>query len=275
MALQPRPIISDAMQSNRANRPSSVWIWRLLVGLGLLLFWQWAAGALIRETYLAKPTLIAQRIYELFATGVIWVHIGVTLSEILIGFLIGSPLGLAMGLLLGNSKFLSAILEPYIMAFYGIPRVALAPIFIILLGIGIWSKVAIVLIQVFFMLFINAYAGVRQINQEYISLAKIMGADKALILRKIIVPSTMPFIMLGLRSALPYAVIGAIVGEFMAASKGLGYFINYAGSTFDSAGAFAGIFILLGFILAANSLMQRLEKTVVKWRRTEGVVVQG
>jgi NitT/TauT family transport system permease protein len=275
MALQPRPIISDAMQSYGANWSGSVWIWRLLVGLGLLLFWQWAAGALIRETYLAKPTLILQRIYELFVTGVIWTHIGVTLSEILIGFAIGSPLGLAMGLLLGNSKFLSAILEPYIMAFYGIPRVALAPIFIIVLGIGIWSKVAIVLIQVFFMLFINAYAGVRQINQEYVHLAKIMGADKALILRKIIVPSTMPFIMLGLRSALPYAVIGAIVGEFMAASKGLGYFINYAGSTFDSAGAFAGIFILLAFILAANSLMQRLEKKVVKWRRTEGVVVQG
>jgi NitT/TauT family transport system permease protein len=193
----------------------------------------------------------------------------------LVGFAIGSPLGLAMGLLLGNSRFLSAVLEPYIMAFYGIPRVALAPIFIIVLGIGIWSKVAIVLIQVFFMLFINAYAGVRQINQEYVQLAKIMGADKALVLRKIIVPSTMPFIMLGLRSALPYAVIGAIVGEFMAASKGLGYFINYAGSTFDSAGAFAGIFILLAFILAANSLMQRLEKKVVKWRRTEGVVVQG
>jgi NitT/TauT family transport system permease protein len=275
MALQPRPIISDTLQSYGANWSGSVWIWRLLVGLGLLLFWQWAAGALIRETYLAKPTLILQRIYELFVTGVIWTHIGVTLSEILIGFAIGSPLGLAMGLLLGNSKFLSAVLEPYIMAFYGIPRVALAPIFIIVLGIGIWSKVAIVLIQVFFMLFINAYAGVRQINQEYVHLAKIMGADKALILRKIIVPSTMPFIMLGLRSALPYAVIGAIVGEFMAASKGLGYFINYAGSTFDSAGAFAGIFILLAFILAANSLMQRLERKVVKWRRTEGVVVQG
>jgi NitT/TauT family transport system permease protein len=275
MALQPRPIISDTLQSYGANWSGSVWIWRLLVGLGLLLFWQWAAGALIRETYLAKPTLILQRIYELFVTGVIWAHIAVTLSEILIGFAIGSPLGLAMGLLLGNSRFLSAVLEPYIMAFYGIPRVALAPIFIIVLGIGIWSKVAIVLIQVFFMLFINAYAGVRQINQEYVHLAKIMGADKALILRKIIVPSTMPFIMLGLRSALPYAVIGAIVGEFMAASKGLGYFINYAGSTFDSAGAFAGIFILLAFILAANSLMQRLEKKVVKWRRTEGVVVQG
>jgi NitT/TauT family transport system permease protein len=263
------------MQSYGASWSGSVWIWRLLVGLGLLLFWQWAAGALIRETYLAKPTLILHRIFELFVTGVIWTHIGVTLSEILIGFVIGSPLGLAMGLLLGSSKFLSAILEPYIMAFYGIPRVALAPIFIIVLGIGIWSKVAIVLIQVFFMLFINAYAGVRQINQEYVHLAKIMGADKALILRKIIVPSTMPFIMLGLRSALPYAVIGAIVGEFMAASKGLGYFINYAGSTFDSAGAFAGIFILLAFILAANSLMQRLEKKVVKWRRTEGVVAQG
>ncbi|HEX9136740.1 MAG TPA: ABC transporter permease, partial [Nitrospirota bacterium] len=175
----------------------------------------------------------------------------------------------------GSSRFLSVVFEPYVMAFYGIPRIALAPIFIIVLGIGIWSKVAVVFIQVFFMLFINAYAGVREINQDYLHLARIMGASKGLILRKIVIPSTMPFIMLGLRSAVPYAVIGAVVGEFIAASKGLGYFINYAGSTFDSAGAFAGIFILLAFIMIANGLMQRLEKAVIKWRRSEEMVVQG
>lgn len=275
MKAESTTMIGNVMEGLRPKGSYSVWLWRVLVGAALLLFWQWAAGALIRETFLAKPTSVLWRLYELFATGVIWVHIRVTLSEVVIGFLMGSVLGLAVGFALGSSRFLSLVFEPYVMAFYGIPRIALAPIFIIVLGIGIWSKVAVVFIQVFFMLFINAYAGVREINQEYLQLARIMGANSGLILRKIIIPSTMPFIMLGLRSAVPYAVVGAVVGEFIAASKGLGYFINYAGSTFDSAGAFAGIFILLAFIMVANGLMQRLEKSVIKWRRSEGMVVQG
>ena len=268
-------MIADVVEHLRPKGSHSIWIWRLLVGAALLIFWQWAAGTLIREAYLAKPTSVMWRLYELFATAAIWVHIRVTLTEVVIGYLMGSFLGLAVGFLLGSSRFLAVVFEPYVMAFYGIPRIALAPIFIIVLGIGIWSKVAIVFIQVFFMLFINAYAGVREINQEYLQLARIMGAKGGLILRKIVIPSTMPFIMLGLRSAVPYAVVGAVVGEFIAASKGLGYFINYAGSTFDSAGAFAGIFILLGFIMAANGLMQWLERTVIKWRRSEGMIVQG
>lgn len=275
MKAESATMIAGVVERLRPKDSYSIWIWRLLVGAALLIFWQWAAGTLIREAYLAKPTSVMWRLYELFATGTIWVHIRVTLTEVVIGYLMGSILGLAVGFLLGSSRFLAVVFEPYVMAFYGIPRIALAPIFIIVLGIGIWSKVAVVFIQVFFMLFINAYAGVREINQEYLQLARIMGAKGGLILRKIIIPSTMPFIMLGLRSAVPYAVVGAVVGEFIAASKGLGYFINYAGSTFDSAGAFAGIFILLGFIMAANGLMQWLERSVIKWRRSEGMVVQG
>ena len=275
MRAESATMIADVVERLRPKGSYSIWIWRLLVGTALLIFWQWAAGALIRETFLAKPTSVMWRLYELFATGTIWVHIRVTLTEVVIGYLMGSFLGLAVGFLLGSSRFLAVVFEPYVMAFYGIPRIALAPIFIIVLGIGIWSKVAIVFIQVFFMLFINAYAGVREINQEYLQLARIMGAKGGLILRKIVIPSTMPFIMLGLRSAVPYAVVGAVVGEFIAASKGLGYFINYAGSTFDSAGAFAGIFILLAFIMSANGLMQWLERTVIKWRRSEGMIVQG
>lgn len=272
MTVQVRPMISDVMRSKAPRRSYRVLLGRVLVGVAIILFWQWAAGGLIRESYLAKPTTIAARLYELFATGTIWVHIIVTLEEVIIGFVIGSVLGLIAGFLLGNSPYLSAVLEPYVMGFYGIPRIALAPIFIILLGIGIWSKIVIVIIQVFFMLFINAYAGVKNINLEYVQLARIMGANNTLVLRKIIIPSTIPFIMLGLRSAVPYSVIGAIVGEFIAASKGLGYYINYAGSTFDSAGAFAGIMILLAFIMSANALMQRIERAVVKWRRAEGTV---
>lgn len=275
MRVEARTTMANVMEGLRPRGSYSIWIWRVVVGVALLIFWQWAAGTLIRETFLAKPTSVLWRLYELFATAVIWVHIRVTLTEVVIGFLMGGVLGLAVGFVLGSSRFLSVVFEPYVMAFYGIPRIALAPIFIIVLGIGIWSKVAVVFIQVFFMLFINAYAGMREINQEYLQLARIMGANSGLILRKIVIPSTMPFIMLGLRSAVPYAVVGAVVGEFIAASKGLGYFINYAGSTFDSAGAFAGIFILLGFIMLANGLMQRLEKAVIKWRRSEGMIVQG
>jgi NitT/TauT family transport system permease protein len=275
MKAESATMIADVVERLQPKGTYAIWIWRILVGAALLIFWQWAAGALIRETFLAKPTSVMWRLYELFATGTIWVHIRVTLTEVVIGYLMGAFLGLAVGFLLGSSRFLAVVFEPYVMAFYGIPRIALAPIFIIVLGIGIWSKVAVVFIQVFFMLFINAYAGVREINQEYLQLARIMGAKGGLILRKIVIPSTMPFIMLGLRSAVPYAVVGAVVGEFIAASKGLGYFINYAGSTFDSAGAFAGILILLAFIMAANGLMQWLERTVIKWRRSEGMIVQG
>ena len=253
----------------RPRRSYAITLWRIVVGAGLLLFWQWASGTLIHENYLAKPTTIAVRLFQVFASGIIWIHIQVTLTEITIGFLIGASLGMGMGFLLGNSEMLSAVLEPYVMTFYGIPRIALAPIFIIVLGIGIWSKIAVVIIQVFFMMFINTYAGVKNIDQEYVQLARVMGAKKDLIIRKVIVPSIMPFIMLGLRSAVPYAVIGAIVGEFIAASKGLGYYINYSMGTFDSAGGFAGILILLAFILAANALMQRLEQAMVRWKRTE------
>ena len=188
MRAESATMIADVVERLRPRGSYSIWIWRLLVGAALLIFWQWAAGALIRETFLAKPTSVMWRLYELFATGTIWVHIRVTLTEVVIGYLMGSFLGLAVGFLLGSSRFLAVVFEPYVMAFYGIPRIALAPIFIIVLGIGIWSKVAIVFIQVFFMLFINAYAGVREINQEYLQLARIMGAKGGLILRKISYP---------------------------------------------------------------------------------------
>ncbi len=266
---QARALGAAVVSRPRRRRSYAVLLWRIAVGAGLLLFWQWAAGGLVSENYFAKPTTIALRLYQVFSTGIIWMHIQITLTEIVIGFLIGASTGMAAGFLLGNSEALSAVLEPYVMAFYGIPRIALAPIFIILLGIGIWSKVAVVIIQVFFMLFINAYAGVKNINQEYVQLARIMGAGSALIVRKVIVPSIMPFIMLGMRSAVPYAVIGAIVGEYIGASRGLGYYINYSFGTFDSAGGFAGIFILLAFIMAANALMQRVEQAAIRWRRTE------
>jgi NitT/TauT family transport system permease protein len=252
----------------------SVLAWQILIGVVLLGGWQLAAARDRNvRLFLSDPAQIAARIVELVATGKIWVDIEVTLEEIAWGFGLGGAIGLVLGFLLGRSRKLSVILEPYILAFYGIPRIALAPIFIIALGIGIWSKVAIVFIQVFFLVFINTFAGVRDVNEELVFLARVMRASHRLILRRVILPSAAPFIMLGLKSAVPYSVIGAVVGEFMAASQGLGYYISYTGQQFDSAGAFAGIFFLLVYITVATWLVQQVERRLIRWKRGEGTGV--
>lgn len=264
-----------ASRAVRKQGPLSfgIMLWRLAFGLLLFGGWELASGRLIDEAFVSRPTLIAVRIWELLLNGEAWFHLRITVLEMVYGFVLGATTGLLLGFLLGRSTYWAAVFEPYLMAFYGIPRIALAPILIIWLGIGIWSKVAIVFIQVFFLVFINTYAGMRNINEEYVLLARVMGASPTLIMRRVILPSAAPFIMLGLRSAVPYSVIGAVVGEFMAANKGIGYYINYSGATFDSAGAFAGIALLLCYITLANMFIQRVERSVIRWKKSDGAGV--
>lgn len=249
------------------TRAHRVIFWRIIVGLLLFGGWQIASTfGFIEIVFFSRPTDIVARVFTFIISGEVWLHLGITLQEIGYGFAMGALLGLTCGFILGRSEFLADIFEPYLLAFYGIPRIALAPIFIIWLGIGIWSKVAIVFIQVFFLVFVNTYSGMRNIHEEYVLLARVMGSSESLILRRIIIPAAAPFIMMGIRSAVPYSVIGAVVGEFMAANKGLGYYIYRAGATFDSAGAFAGIAVLLTYIVTANFIIQTLEKKTIRWR---------
>jgi NitT/TauT family transport system permease protein len=152
------------------------------------------------------------------------------------------------------------------MGFYGIPKIALAPLFIIWFGIGLWSKVALASTMVFFLVFYNVYAGVRAVDRDLVALARVMGADERQLGRHIYLPAATPYILLGLRMAIPYAVIGVIVGEFTSATRGLGLFIHYASDTYDPAGVFAGIAILLAFVMAAGSLASRLERRLLRWR---------
>jgi NitT/TauT family transport system permease protein len=237
----------------------------LLPGLALLVFWQWASGRLIKELYVSKPTAVAARLYELFASGEIYPHLIVTGEELLLGYCIGVSAGVLGGYLLGRSERLAAIFEPYVMAFYGIPKIALAPLFIIWFGIGIWSKVALAAVMVFFLVFYNVFAGVRSVDRELINLAKLMGANERHLSRHVYLPAAAPFVILGMRMAIPYSVIGVIVGEFTSSIQGLGLFIHQASSTYDPAGVFAGIAILLGFIIVVNAVANRLEKRALRW----------
>ncbi len=238
----------------------------LLPGLLFLGFWQWASGRLIRDIYVSHPTAIAMRLYEVFASGEIWPHLATTGKELVSGYLIGVVAGISGGYLLARAPRIAAIAEPYVMAFYGIPKIALAPLFVIWFGIGIGSKIALAALMVFFLVFYNVYAGVRGVDRELVNLARVMGANERQLGRHVYLPAAAPYILLGMRMAIPYAVIGVIAGEFTSSLQGLGLFIHYASDTYDPAGVFAGIFILMAFVVVAGAIADRLERRALRWR---------
>jgi NitT/TauT family transport system permease protein len=246
------------------------WLLKLLPGVALLFFWQWASGRLIKEIYVSKPTAIAQRLYELFASGEIYPHLWTTGQELVLGYVIGVAGGVIGGYTLGRSPRLARIFEPYVMAFYGVPKIALAPLFIIWFGIGMGSKIALASIMVFFLVFYNVFAGVRSVDRELVNLTLVMGANQRQLTYHVYLPAAAPYVMLGMRMAIPYSVIGVIVGEFTSSTQGLGLFIHEASATYDPAGVFAGIVILLGFVMAAGAVAGRLERRLLRWRNPSG-----
>jgi NitT/TauT family transport system permease protein len=243
----------------------------LLPGAALLLFWQYASGRLIKEIYVSKPTAVVERLYELFASGEIYPHLWTTGQELVLGYVIGVTGGVVGGYALGRSPRLARIFEPYVMAFYGVPKIALAPLFIIWFGIGMGSKVALASIMVFFLVFYNVFAGVRSVDRELVNLTLVMGANQRQLTYHVFLPAAAPFVMLGMRMAIPYSVIGVIVGEFTSSTQGLGLFIHEASATYDPAGVFAGIVILLGFVMIAGALAGRLERWLLRWRTPSGL----
>jgi sulfonate transport system permease protein len=266
------PSAEDAARSTR-----HAWAGRLthgllavLPGLAFLLFWQWASGRLIKELYVSKPTAIAVRLYELFSSGEIYPHLWTTGQELVFGYVIGVAGGVLGGYALGRSPRLARIFEPYVMAFYGVPKIALAPLFIIWFGIGMGSKIALASIMVFFLVFYNVFAGVRSVDRELVNLTLVMGANQRQLTYHVYLPAAAPYVMLGMRMAIPYSVIGVIVGEFTSSTQGLGLFIHEASATYDPAGVFAGIVILLGFVMAAGALAGRLERRLLRWRNPSG-----
>ena len=238
----------------------------LLPGIVLLLFWQWASGRLIRTIYISRPTDVVVRLYQAFATGEILPDLATTAEELVVGYGVGVALGVLGGYVLGRMPRMAAVFEPYVMAFYGIPKIALAPLFIIWFGIGIWSKVALAATMVFFLVFYNVYMGMRSVDRELVNLTMLMGASESQLSRHVYLPAAAPFVIMGMRMAIPYSVIGVIVGEFTSSVQGLGLFISQASSNYDPAGVFAGITILLVFVVVANAGATRLEKRLLRWR---------
>jgi NitT/TauT family transport system permease protein len=189
--------------------------------------------------------------------------------------LIGATAAVLIGTVLGRSPLAAAVFEPYILAFYSIPKIALAPLFIIWLGIGIESKVAIVALSAFFMTFVNTFSGMRSVNEDYVNMVRIMGAKPHHVFWRVLLPAASPSIILGLRSAVPYAIIGAIIGEMIASNRGLGFYIMQSAGYLNTAELFAGLTILVALVMTVNLLLGLAERRVLVWRPTKEQLVMG
>ena len=196
----------------------------------------------------------------------LWYHLYVTMEESVIGFFAGSLFGVVIGVLLGRNAFAADVFSIYIKVFNAIPRVVLAPIFIMLFGLGLASKVALAFVMVFFVVFSNAFQGVREADRALIANARILGASSWQLTRSVIIPSAMSWIFASLHVSFGFAIVGAIVGEFVGSRYGIGLLISIAKGSFDAAGMYAAIVVIMLVALAAEYAMTALEHRLARWR---------
>ncbi|MGP3933101.1 ABC transporter permease [Nonomuraea sp. KM88] len=242
---------------------------RLALVVVLLAVWEWSAERWFDITFTSKPSAIGARLLEWHQDGVLWANTWVTLEEIVLGFVLGSAAGALAGFLLASAPRVYRVLDPFVMALYSIPKVALAPLFIVWFGIGTNMKVLLAAATVFFLVFLNTAAGVREVDRGLIDAVRLMGGTKRDIATKVILPSSMTGMLTGLKVAVPYALIGAVIGELVASNRGLGYLINDAAANFDTAGVFATLVVLSVIAALLNLVVGLFDRWVGRWKPLE------
>jgi NitT/TauT family transport system permease protein len=261
----------EFLEARRAEqRRYQVFLWSIRIGLAAAFLWSWEIAAdsgLINPFFFSKPSIVWGFLREFFTTGEIWRHIAATLYATLLGFAVGAGLAVPTGLLLGRFPVLDEILAPFLAGLNALPRVALAPIFILWFGIGLTSKVVLVASLVFFIVLINTQAGIRSIDEELIRMARAMGATSRQRFLKIVLPGAVPAIFAGFRVGIIYALLGAVVGEMVAAPAGLGQQVSLFSGTYRTGGVLAVLLILSLIGMGMNSLTLLLERYLLRWQR--------
>jgi NitT/TauT family transport system permease protein len=251
-----------------------LWLWQLLLaGFMFGLWWLLTATNILAPFFFGEPLKVVVRMFEWFSSGTIWTHIGVTLLETALAFGIGTVLGLGFGLWLALAPTASALTDPYIKAANAMPRVVLAPIFAVWFGLGIWSKVALGVTLVFFIVFFNVYQGVKEVSPVLIANARMLGANRRQLLSQIYLPSATAWVFSSLHTSVGMAFVGAVVGEYLGSASGVGYLILQAEGAFDINTVFAGILVLTGFALMLDGLVSVAEKRLLKWQPQRAAAV--
>src|ERR1700693_5411382 len=245
---------------------------QLLVAVVVLGLWQLFAtvpifgGMLLPRFFFSNPVDVGSQIFDWFRSGVIWKHLLITLWESVLAFAIGSLGGVMVGFWFARQPRVAAVFDPYVKMVNALPRVVLAPIFTLWLGLGIWSKVALGVTLVFFIVFFNVYQGVKEVSPTVLANARMLGMNERQLTRHVYWPSALSWMFSSLHTSVGFAVVGAVVGEYLGSAAGLGYLIQQAEGVFDVAGVFAGMVILAVFVLVIDWLVTLVEKRLLVWR---------
>lgn len=218
------------------------------------------------QFFFSTPGAVLARTFKELTSAEIYWHLGITLTETVLAFVIGSAAGILFGFAFARNALLSAVFDPYIKAANALPRVVLAPIFALWFGLGIWSKVALGFTLVFFIVFFNVYQGVREVSPTILANARMLGMNERQLFKHVYWPSALTWMFSSLHTSVGFALVGAVVGEYLGSSAGLGYKIHEAESVFDVTGVFAGMVILTIFVIAIDALVTLVERRLLAWR---------
>jgi NitT/TauT family transport system permease protein len=242
---------------------------RLLFLAACLIAWELVAEFVLSPFWISRPSAIASRLVELAMSGDLVWHASITILETLLGLLLGLVIGVPIGLALGIWRNVANVVDPFVLGLYSLPRVALAPLFIIWFGIGLFSKVMLAFSLVVFVFMLNVQEGLRNVNPELIQLMRTMRASRGYVTRKVLLPATVTWIFAALRIGIGLALIGAVISELIGASRGLGWYIEHSAGSFDTTGVFAGLVVLVVLAMFANTLVQVCERRALRWRAVD------
>jgi NitT/TauT family transport system permease protein len=253
------------------SRPKLLFL-QLIIAVVSVVAWyvltavQIGGGTLLPPFFFSNPVDVGARIVNWFAEGTIWKHLWITLAESMLAFGIGSVGGVLVGFWFARQPRTAAVFDPYVKMINALPRVVLAPIFTLWFGLGIWSKVALGVTLVFFIVFFNVYQGVKEVSPTVLANARMLGMNDRQLMRHVYWPSALSWMFSSLHTSVGFAVVGAVVGEYLGSAAGLGYLIQQAEGVFDVAGVFAGMFVLAAFVIAIDGIVTLVENRLLVWR---------
>ncbi|MFZ0488216.1 MAG: ABC transporter permease [Arenicellales bacterium] len=251
------------------KRPHRALVLALQVGFFTLATGVWeilSRYGVVDPFFFSRPSDIAVQMWQWVVSGYIWPHLATTLIEAMAAFAIGIVTGVLAGVLLARVELLSAVFDPYIRVFNALPRVILAPIFLIWFGLGMGSKIALGVTLVFFVVFFNTFQGVREVDPVIVNNARMLQASDGQLMRHVYLPSAMAWIFSSLHTSIGFALVGAVVGEYIGAARGIGYVVSHAQGVFDTTGVFAGLLLTSIVVLGIDLAIERLERYLLRWR---------
>jgi NitT/TauT family transport system permease protein len=230
-------------------------VWQLVVTVGL-----------VDPFWIASPVLVAEELWRLVVDGSLLGDVTITVVEALVAFVVSSALGIVSGLLLARSPFWDELLAPIIVGLNSLPRIALAPLIILWFGVGFAAKVVTAFTLIYFILLVNTLSGAKNVDNDILTIARLMGASRRDLLWKVTLPSSLPWIFAGLNLGLTYSLLGVIVAEILASNQGLGYVIESSAGNFNTAGVFAGLFTLAVVAWLFSAVVRRVEARLLRWK---------